>query len=65
MTSNVVPEGDAIKKAIRWVSDNLEEDPGANIPELVNEAINRFDLSPKDAEFLLRFYKNRACACRS
>ncbi len=65
MTENVVPEGESIKKAIRWVSDEVEENPQADVSELVNRAITKFDLSPKDAEFLLRFYRDRSCACQS
>ena len=61
----VMPEGEAIKKAIRWISDELEEDPNANILSLVNRAIAKFDLSPKDGEFLLGFYKKRECGCQS
>jgi len=32
------------------------EEPGKSLQQLVNEASLRFDLSPKDAEFLLNFY---------
>ena len=63
--TTVIPEGEAIKKAIRWVSNVLEEDPNADVLSLVNKAIAKFDLSPKDAEFLLGFYRNRECASHS
>ncbi len=63
--NTVMPEGESIKKAIQWVSEKLEENREANVVALVNRAISRFDLSPKDAEFLLRFYKKRECACNS
>ncbi|MDY6910675.1 MAG: hypothetical protein SWC40_12170 [Thermodesulfobacteriota bacterium] len=54
--STVMPEGETIRKAVKWVSDNLEEDPCRSVKKLVNEAIVRFDLSPVDSEFLIRFY---------
>ena len=48
------PEGDAIKKAVKWVGEARKENPDRKVPELVDEACRRFDLSPVDAEFLMR-----------
>ena len=62
--NTVMPEGESIKRAIRWVSEELEENPNADVSKLVNDAISRFDLSPKDAEFLLGFYRDRERACQ-
>ena len=53
----VIPEGDAVRKAVKWVSAGLQEHTGKSVKELVNEAVSRFDLSPRDAEFLIRFYR--------
>jgi len=59
--TNVMPEGEAIRKAVKWVSTESQENPEKSIQEVVNAAIARFDLSPKDADFLLEFYrKSRA-----
>jgi hypothetical protein len=44
-----------LERAIRWVSDQRRERPGAKPLALVDEAARRFDLSPRDAEFLLEF----------
>lgn len=55
--ATVMPEGDAIRKAVKWVSSQLEEQPDATLQKLVNDAVLRFDLSPKDADFLLQFYR--------
>jgi translation initiation factor 2 beta subunit (eIF-2beta)/eIF-5 len=55
--TTVMPEGEAIRKAIKWISAELHEDPGKPVIKLVNEAVARFDLSPKDSEFLISFYK--------
>ena len=54
---NVMPEGEAIRKAVKWVSAELQENPKRTTQELVNDAISKFDLSPKDADFLLQFYR--------
>jgi hypothetical protein len=53
----IMPEGEAIRKAVKWISDNLQDDPNKSVQKLINEAVMRFDLSPKDAEFLTDFYR--------
>ncbi|MDY0042490.1 MAG: hypothetical protein RBS57_19445 [Desulforhabdus sp.] len=55
--TNVMPEGEAIRRAVRWISAELEEDPKRSLQRLVNDAVQRFDLSPKEAEFLIEFYR--------
>ncbi len=44
----------AIKQAVRWLDHQLADNPKAERLRLVDEASRRFDLSPLDAEFLLR-----------
>ncbi len=55
--ATIMPEGDAIRKAIKWISAELNEKPDKPMQKLINEAVARFDLSPKDAEFLMSFYR--------
>ncbi len=55
--TGVMPEGEALRKAVKWISVELNEHPDKSVQRLVNEAVQRFDLSPKDSEFLLSFYK--------
>ena len=43
-----------IKQAIRWIDDQLRDNPKADRLKLVDEASRRFDLSPVDGEFLFR-----------
>jgi hypothetical protein len=54
--TTVMPEGEAIRRAIKWVSAELQEHPEKSPKDLVNSAVTRFDLSPKDADFLIQFY---------
>lgn len=54
--ATVMPEGEGIRKAIKWISCEREEHPDKTIQQLINEATLRFDLSPKEGEFLLGFY---------
>ncbi len=51
------PEGDALRRALHWLSDRRLE--GATTPraKLISEASERFDLSPAEEEFLLRDWK--------
>jgi len=55
-----MPAGEApIKQAVKWIEDRLEDEPKADRFKLVDEAARRFDLSPLDAEFLLRHLAER------
>ena len=56
--STVQPQGEQLKKAVQWISEKRKEDPDVRPAKLVDEAGFRFDLSPKDCEFLLRLVKN-------
>jgi hypothetical protein len=54
--SNIMPDGDDLRNAVKWVSANLQESPDQQVSSLIRQAIFKFDLSPKDAEFLIGFY---------
>lgn len=54
--SNIMPDGDDLRNAVKWVSANIQESPGSLVQPFVQEAIFKFDLSPKDAEFLIEFF---------
>jgi hypothetical protein len=54
--SEVIPKGEDLRRAVKWVSANLQEDPDQPVQSLVQEAIFKFDLSPMDADFLIGFY---------
>ena len=43
------PHGEGLRRALRWLSENRTVTPA-----LVNDAAERFDLSPLEEEFLLR-----------
>jgi len=55
--TTVMPEGEALRRAVKWISAELNDHPDKSVQQLLNEAVRRFDLSPKDAEFLIAFYK--------
>ena len=49
--SSIIPEGENLRKAVRWISDQ-----GSFSLKVVEEACVRFDLSPADGEFLIRHF---------
>lgn len=53
---DLLPDGEDIRRAVKWVSGNLQENPEEPVQALVQKAIFKFDLSPKDSDFLMRFY---------
>jgi hypothetical protein len=55
----LLPDGDDIRRAVKWISGHLQEEPGMPVRTLVQEAIFKFDLSPRDAEFLIMFFSQR------
>ncbi len=56
---DLLPEGEELRRAVKWISGRLQDEPGRPAGEFVQEAIFRFDLSPKDAEFLIGLFRGR------
>ena len=56
---DILPEGEDLRRAIKWISGSLQENPVKSILQLVQEATFKFDLSPKDADFLIDFFRQR------
>ena len=54
--NDMLPEGEDLRRAVKWISGNLQENPDQRVMPLVQEAIFKFDLSPRDADFLIGFY---------
>jgi len=52
---SVLPEGEQLRKAIKWISDMRIENPEAGLSKLIQDACLKFDLPPKDAESIMRF----------
>jgi hypothetical protein len=47
------PQGEALRRALRWLDERVKEEPGAVRSKLVGDAAVRFDLTPAEEEFLL------------
>jgi hypothetical protein len=50
----VLPEGENLRSALKWLSERRLEDPGASRTKLIDEAALRFDLSPVEVDFLMQ-----------
>ena len=53
------PEGEDLRKAVKWISEERRYNPEASLSKLIEEACLKFDLSPMDAEYLLDFLKRQ------
>ena len=51
---SVQPKGDNLRNAVKWISEERKADPEKPLKKLINEAGSKFNLSPKDMEFLAR-----------
>ena len=56
---DLLPEGEDLRRAVKWISGNLQETSAQPVQSLVQQAIFKFDLSPRDAEFLIGFYSKK------
>jgi hypothetical protein len=45
----IVPKGQALRRAVAWLAEQ-----GSWTPDLIDQASQRFDLSPVEEEFLLQ-----------
>ncbi len=55
----VLPQGESIRRALRWLDDRVQDDPRADRARLIGEAAVRFDLTPLEEDFLLRNWARR------
>ncbi len=53
--SECQPQGEEIRNAVKWVSDERKFNSERNIKAVLEESLRKIRLSPKDAEFLRRF----------
>jgi len=53
-------DGESIRRAVRWISDQRSLDPTLKLAKVIDEASQRFDLSPLETDFLWRQLSNPA-----
>ena len=54
---SIQPKGDPIRKAVQWISDERQYGKVTDLHRLVEQAAVKFNLNPKDVEYLLRLVK--------
>jgi hypothetical protein len=52
---SIQPEGDDLRKAVQWIAEQAQTEPNPDRRDLAARAAIKFNLSPKDSEFLDRF----------
>lgn len=53
---SILPEGEQLRRAVKWISDERLDNPGVNLSILIGKSCLKFDLAPKDEEFLMHFF---------
>ncbi len=54
---SIIPPGEDIRKAVKWLSDMRQSEPQSDPQKLVELACLKFNLSPLDAAYLERWVK--------
>jgi hypothetical protein len=55
---SIQPDGEDLRKAVKWISEERKYGPEKKPIKLIVEACLKFDLSPRDAEYLTNFVLN-------
>lgn len=58
--TTIQPKGEHLRQAVKWIGEMRRDEGEKAYPELIRQAAERFNLSPKDEEFLRAFYKREA-----
>jgi hypothetical protein len=56
--TTIQPDSENIRKAAKWVVEERKYNPNQLFGKLIEEASNKFDLSPLETEFLERFIRD-------
>jgi hypothetical protein len=59
----ILPSGDRMKKTLCWISEMLKAHPEKNRQQIISEAEVRFDLSPKECDFIDRKLRYDVSGC--
>jgi len=55
--TTIQTESENLRKAVKWISDERQYGPDKKTSKLIEEACFKFNLSPVDAEYLMRFVR--------
>jgi len=51
---SIQPEGENIRRAVKWISEQRKYEADKPVRELIETACLKFDLTPRDAEYLFQ-----------
>jgi hypothetical protein len=57
--ATIMPKGERVRQAVKWISSERMEHESKPIKKLVQEAAERFNLSPKEEMDLTHFYQEK------
>jgi hypothetical protein len=55
--STIMPEGEKVRRAVKWISAEKTEDESKRMKKLIQQACLKFNLSPKEELELTHFYQ--------
>jgi DNA replication protein DnaD len=55
--TTILSDGEMIRKAVKWISDERQTDQSKKHQQMIEEAAIRFNLSPMEVEYLNNFLK--------
>jgi hypothetical protein len=64
MQHSFLPDGEHVRRAVRWISESRREHSALTPLALVSEAALRFDLSPLEEDWLLHTFAPEAADSR-
>lgn len=53
----IMPKGEKLRNAVKWISSELQSQGDESLMSLIEKASVRFNLSPKEEEYLKIFYE--------
>ena len=59
----ILPTGDKMKKTLCWISEMIKAHPEKSRQQIISEAEIRFDLSPKECDFIDRTLRTHSAEC--
>ena len=57
---SIQPEGESLRKAVQWISENKKAGSPKSRQQLIEAACLKFNLTPMEAEYLSRSFKEIA-----
>jgi hypothetical protein len=55
--ATIQPKGEKVRRAVKWISEQLKKDEGLSLGVLIQKGAERYNLSPRDESFLRAFYE--------